>query len=257
MLQDLWQFAKDVAAQNACSDADALGDVGLILQCPPVKWDYDATPVNSVTIATTGGDGVHFGLLDPAEPPDGCSPVVMTVPMAYGMFGSQNVILGRNLLDFLALGCVSGFFALEQLAYEREDTIAALEGGDPSVFGISDSAEKWLVGLREHLSLTPWLEVDNRLAMLQNDLAHRIQYSDEYRLLHDESPRRQLVITAAGTSKMELVRTIKRELSITSDEALGLIREGRMALAVGSELALKPLAEELRAIGVTFEYEDT
>ncbi len=41
------------------------------------QWDYDATPANSTTFASTGGDGVHFGLLHATTTVPGAAPVVM------------------------------------------------------------------------------------------------------------------------------------------------------------------------------------
>ncbi len=44
------------------------------------NFGYWCTPSNSITFATTGGDGVHYGLLDIGSGFNDESPVVMTVP---------------------------------------------------------------------------------------------------------------------------------------------------------------------------------
>lgn len=77
---------------------------------------YDCTPVNTTVFATTGGDGVHYSIL---EISDLIQPVVMTVPMNAGAANqSSNQILGANLNEFLSLGYYNGWFPLEQLCYD-------------------------------------------------------------------------------------------------------------------------------------------
>lgn len=96
---------------------------GLILCEEEGPWHYTASPLNSDTFATTGGDGVHSSFLvlpgrDPSQ-----FPIVMAVPMN----DLCNVIVGENLIEFLCLGCRTGYFCLEQLVYERIPTIRAIE----------------------------------------------------------------------------------------------------------------------------------
>jgi hypothetical protein len=81
------------------------------------------TPSNCVTFAMTGGDDVHFSLVKVGKGYGDDSPVVMTVPMADDTPEETNIILSSNLKDFLQLGCIHGFFDLEQLLYDREGTI--------------------------------------------------------------------------------------------------------------------------------------
>src|SRR5688500_10275155 len=83
--------------------------IGLILRVPPAYGGYRCTPTNSLSFATTGGDGTHFSFLRLAERCDDECPIVMTVPMS----SSPNVIVGVNLREFLALGCRRGYFALD------------------------------------------------------------------------------------------------------------------------------------------------
>jgi len=80
--------------------------------------NYDCTPVNTSVFASTGGDGVHYSIL---EISDLIQPVVMTVPMNAGpSIKSSNRILGANLNEFLSLGYYNGWFPLEQLCYDPE-----------------------------------------------------------------------------------------------------------------------------------------
>ena len=74
----------------------------------PVKdetFRYSSSPINTEVFANTGGDGVHYSILEISEK---VQPVVMTVPMNFGpSMKSYNLILGENLNEFLSLGFYS------------------------------------------------------------------------------------------------------------------------------------------------------
>ena len=57
-------------------------EIGLLLHSKSARTAYWCTPVNVVTFASTGGDGVHFSLLDLGDGAGDSSPVVMTVRVA-------------------------------------------------------------------------------------------------------------------------------------------------------------------------------
>ena len=101
--------------------------IGLRLEDPAQTraWDYPTTPVNVTTFASTGGDAVHFSAIN-ASHGSGTAVVVMTVPMA---FDNPNHIVGGDLREFLALGCRTGYFCLERLAYrsDRGEVITRLQ----------------------------------------------------------------------------------------------------------------------------------
>ncbi|MGQ0467793.1 MAG: hypothetical protein ACT4QG_21050 [Sporichthyaceae bacterium] len=146
----LWATEKSMAGNEAPDSAFA--PIGLFVEPPdrPGEWDYDATPAGALTFASTGGDGVHFSFV---ETP-GRSVIVMTVPMVWDR---PNVVVGATLFEFLSLGCRFGYFALEQLAYDRDGTVDAIrraaEEGDQPLLG----------DLRTKLGLTPWTSVRARL----------------------------------------------------------------------------------------------
>ncbi|MBE1492725.1 hypothetical protein [Plantactinospora soyae] len=158
----LWRLAERLApaAEGA---AGVFEPIGLILADPaePFTASSDATPAGSVMFAGTGGDGVHFSALGT----DGAGAVVMTVPMA---FDSPNHVLGKDIPEFLALGCRTGYFHLERLAYGwgRQDTVVRLESGleadDPDEAGL-------LQHIVDEFNLQPWPEVDNRLRRLAGE----------------------------------------------------------------------------------------
>ncbi len=135
------------------------------------QWDYDATPANSTTFASTGGDGVHFGLLHATTTVPGAAPVVMTVPM---QFDAPNHVLGVSLREFLALGCRTGYYHLERLAYGwgRQEETNHLERGHWAGVGWDGEPEEptvlaLLAAVTQEFNLAPWPNVAQRLAELQ------------------------------------------------------------------------------------------
>ncbi|MEV4546190.1 hypothetical protein [Micromonospora echinaurantiaca] len=164
----LWQLAQRVAASTGGEPEYAFEPVGLCLEDPTQAraWDYDATPVNATTFASTGGDGVHFSVVNAADG-TGPAPVVMTVPMA---FDNPNHILAGDLREFLGLGSRAGYFCLERLAYRwgRQETLTRLETGQPP-----EGAEEALLlrHLAEELNLRTWHTIERRLSEL--DVTHR------------------------------------------------------------------------------------
>ncbi len=182
MLEDLRRF--DATHQGRAS----LADVGLWLLDPPEEPWGDATPVNSVVFATTGGDSVHFCLLDVglgvAEP----CPVVMVVPCCVR---APRVVVGESLREFLALGCVTGFFHLEQLAYDRDEALTYLFewdafvrhtycGAPPSADDqVRLAAQRELLGLLSStFKLQPWPEPEMRLRRLQDALSSKMRVGE-------------------------------------------------------------------------------
>jgi hypothetical protein len=149
----LWQLQKRVGRPG-------FGPIGLWLDNPAERRtsQYHSTPTNTVRLASTGGDGVHFSLLDLGDDSD-ATPVVMTVPMA---FDSPNHIVGGDVREFLALGYWIGYFYLEDLAYpsEREKLIGRLQAGPAT-----DDPEETrpLRHLIDEFGLRPWPEVARRL----------------------------------------------------------------------------------------------
>jgi hypothetical protein len=147
-LDDLAQFVSSLSE----SERNALEDEGFFLSLPARPSGYDATPPGYLMFLSTGGDGVHFST---RSSPRADGPILMTVPMC---FDSPNLIVGESLHEFLSLGCSSGYFTLEQLAYHRQRAAAAIERvREPS--GI-------LAKLSARFSLEPWSDVLERISEL-------------------------------------------------------------------------------------------
>ena len=83
---------------------------------------YDSTPINTKVFAMTGGDGVHYSILEISEK---IQPVVMTVPMNFGnSMKDCNIIIAENLNEFLSIGFYNGWFSIEELCYNKESSIS-------------------------------------------------------------------------------------------------------------------------------------
>jgi hypothetical protein len=124
-LDKLTRFARKEVSGTKRDWESALEGIGLLFASPPARASYDATPGNAVTFAHTGGDGVHFSFVLRTGEPIASAPVVMTVPMR---FDRENLIVGADFRDFLALGMRFGFFCLEQVTYDRAEFLDAYAG---------------------------------------------------------------------------------------------------------------------------------
>jgi hypothetical protein len=141
---------------------EGLGAIGLFLHNPPKNAGYRSTPGNSITFASTGIDGVHFGSITNGNRFDPWSPVVMTTPMS---LEKPNHIVGETLFDFLCLGCRHGYFCLGNLHMHFDDTIQKYQD-PPEGFG-DERCEKILQTMTRELSLEPWPDVRQHLLDLQ------------------------------------------------------------------------------------------
>jgi hypothetical protein len=146
----------------AAATADAIDTLGL-LGNDLKPSGYDQTPAGCMTFAWTGGDGVHFSLADTGTGIGHTSPVVMTVPM---QFDAPNLVVGRTLRDFLALGLPTGYFVLEQLAYDRSDFFGG--GVDP---GLTPDQMTILDQIARTFEIRPWQDPERHLDALNRDFA--------------------------------------------------------------------------------------
>lgn len=92
---------------------------------------YDPTPTNTKVFSRTGGDGVHYSILELSKT---IQPIIMTVPMNFGnSIKDYNWIIGENLNEFLSIGYFNGWFPIEQFCYDINWVIEfyAKENKDP------------------------------------------------------------------------------------------------------------------------------
>jgi hypothetical protein len=153
-----------------------LAKIGLEMPADLEFCRGSATPLKSEIFAHTGGDGVHFCLLEVADEIRDDSPVVMVVP---ANSEAPRLVVGDTLSEFLALGSVIGFFFLEQLVYDREETLGYLfdydafirhvyEGGKilPEDEQDMQGQRQLLSELRQAFVLAPWPKPEARLLEL-------------------------------------------------------------------------------------------
>lgn len=151
-----------------------LGAVGLFLHDPPKNAGYRQTPLNSVTFASIGVDGIHFGSITDGNTVASDSPVVVTIPMA---FDEPNFIVGESLYDFLCLGCRHGYFNLGNLHLNREATLDHYTN-PPEDFN-DDRAPGILRLLCDQLSLSPWRDVRGHFNDLQSRFLATLRMATE------------------------------------------------------------------------------
>jgi hypothetical protein len=120
-------------------------------------YRYHCTPKNSITFAATGGDGVHFNVLTGHNQVN-VQPIVMTVPMV-----DLNFVLAETFEEFLGQGINNGWFALEQLAYDYDDTIVYYATEDDSK---TEEEKNFLEFVRGELKIKPVSLTKDRLKEL-------------------------------------------------------------------------------------------
>jgi hypothetical protein len=174
---ELYKLASKVAEKIDSDESEAFESIGLLLIDEQSRYSENYSPLNSISFARTGGDGVHFGLLKLNNEIDNESPVVMTVPCNIDCI---NTIVGENLYDFLCLGSVTGFFFLEQLSYKKErylDTIFDFEKLLKDAYYDQDALDEdeeyigtqkiLLEILRKNLKLCSWNSPEKHFKELQ------------------------------------------------------------------------------------------
>lgn len=174
-LDKLWSLSGAERLVFSKSENMYFDPIGLILFKDIENMGYWCTPENTITFATTGGDGVHFGFLCGPEGLMENSPIVMTLPCA----DTSNIIVGENLLDFLSLGCRSGYFDLEQIEYSPEEHIKLLDAQQYSE-EMDNNEIKLLKDIEDMFTLKPWVNHNLRLAELKLKHFDRLNYSEEY-----------------------------------------------------------------------------
>ena len=160
---DLHRVHEIAARQFPHEYLDAgLGAIGLFLHHPPKNAGYRSTPINSVTFASIGVDGIHFGSITGESLLVPMAPVVLTIPMA---FDAPNYIVGETLYDFLCLGCRHGYANLGNLHLHPDDTIEHYQRPPEDFY--DERAPGILQLLTTELSLEPWTTVRSHFLELQ------------------------------------------------------------------------------------------
>ena len=165
-LSKLWQLDDLIKERWGRKFYNHIDYCGLIPVRDPGEFNYDCTPKNSLIFASTGGNGVHFGIINGANGTKG--PIVMTSPMAE----VSNMVIAENLEEFFSIGFHVGWFALEQLAYDRDDTIKYQNQPDPD---LNAAQIRFLELVRSHFNLSHSPLSTNKLEWLQNEYFHHLE----------------------------------------------------------------------------------
>lgn len=168
--RELWKLAEELAPAGE-DPGSAFEEVGLLVEAAPHCWEYWCTPVNSRTFASTGVDGVHFGQI--VRKDGSAGPVVMTVPMC----DTPNVVLGEDLREFLALGCRTGYVALDELIYARTERLPSLRSRSFAE-GTSGREQQLLTQLADRFGLAPWADPEDRLLELAREFDSLLELPD-------------------------------------------------------------------------------
>ncbi|KQT42489.1 MULTISPECIES: hypothetical protein [unclassified Methylophilus] len=168
-LKKLYELSK---ATNIDYPFEAFEPVGLILledNIPYESWDSDwcALP-DQLPFAITGVDGVYFSLLGKLDEFNENSPVVMTIPNSGD--DNPNVIVGENLIDFLSLGCKTGYHRLDDIVFNYNKFLKELESKEYDT-DFEDEEIDLLIKLINKFQLKPWSNYAQKLKSLQTDYA--------------------------------------------------------------------------------------
>jgi hypothetical protein len=122
---------------------------------------YDSTPKNTKTFAHTGGDGVHFGIMNIIREGENIQPVVMTVPMEPDV---TNFILAESIEEFLSLGYYNGWFFLDKVAYKLEEAVLYYSKEDPE---LNTRTKEFIKIIKDEFKLQPIALSTTRLEELK------------------------------------------------------------------------------------------
>lgn len=159
-IKDFWRIDDQIKAKWGKKFYQHIDYCGLIPIRPLENRGYFCTPKNSLSFASTGGDGVHFGIITDSKQKDASGPIVMTVPMAH----TNNVVVAEDLTEFFSLGYHVGWSALEQIVYDLDETIDYFSKSDAE---ITKEELLFLKIFREELSLKPTSLTKTRLSELE------------------------------------------------------------------------------------------
>ncbi len=116
-LEKFRRVVEELASETKSEFPNLYFDYAGIIPVEDEKFRYNSSPINTEIFASTGGDGVHYSILEISE---NIQPVIITVPMNFGnSINDYNWIIGENLNEFLSIGFYNGWFPIEQLCYDN------------------------------------------------------------------------------------------------------------------------------------------
>jgi hypothetical protein len=139
---------------------------------------YDSSPINATVFARTGGDGVHYSILEISE---NIQPVIMTVPMNFGdSMNEYNLIIGENLNEFLSIGYYNGWFPIEQLCYDNKWAIEFYSKENQDDDYQKDGDFQFVKKLREKLNYKHVVLDNDRLKELETKYFKELKFNQDF-----------------------------------------------------------------------------
>jgi hypothetical protein len=173
LIRKLYDLNADITLRFLNLKGDVgMGNMGLLLYREWRPEEYWCTPTNSIAFGHTGGDGAHFSFLPTNHRIDLETPVIISVPTAYGELTDANVVLGRGLEDFVRLGLHCGYFSMANFAFDPAETLEHYSRTD------WDNPEDWFPSpqhrivaeyVAERLCLTPLTYTKHQFESMQTE----------------------------------------------------------------------------------------
>ena len=139
---------------------------------------YNCTPLNTKIFAGTGGNGVHFSVLEISE---GIQPIVMSVPMNLGnVLSDYNKVIAENLNEFLSIGFYNGWSQLEDLCYDIEGVIDFYLSENMDKDFQNDADIHFVKKIREKLNFPHIALRKARLMELEQTYFDKLQFKPEF-----------------------------------------------------------------------------
>ena len=166
-IQDFWRVDDHIEAKWGKVAYKHIDYCGLIPVRPLERHPYFCTPKNSLTFAATGGDGVHYGMVQGVNQQGHPGPVVMTVPMAT----NNNVIVAEDLDEFFSLGYYAGWSGLDEIVYRLDEAIKYYAGPDAD---LSKEESTFLEMIRKEFQIQHIPLTKKRLEALEKLYFHQL-----------------------------------------------------------------------------------
>ncbi len=170
-LEDLWRIDDEIKGRWGKYVNEYINYCGLEPIRPLENGGYSSTPQNSLAFARTGGDGVHYSIVNAGSENELNGPIVMTVPMA----SKNNLIIAEDLTEFFSIGYYIGWFGLEVLVYDLEQYIDDFSRPDPEM---SEEEMRFIEMVRNQLKIKYQPITKRRLGELEDKYFNQLVIND-------------------------------------------------------------------------------
>ena len=177
-LEEFRKVVEELATETKSDFPSLYFDYAGMIPIKDKTFRYDSSPINTEVFATTGGDGVHYSILEISEK---IQPVVMTVPMNFGdSMRDYNWIIGENLIEFLSIGYFNGWFPIEQLCYDNEWVINFYSAENMEEEYQNDADIQFVKKLRSKFGYNHIPLNNERLSELTDNYFQHLKFNSEF-----------------------------------------------------------------------------